>query len=77
MITIQLPPEQERRLGELAAAQGENAAALAQRVVRDFIAFNDLPSDSADDWAEAAMKLAPEVFAAEEWSEGDATDAKG
>ena len=57
MVSIQLDPAHERRLGELARGQGQDAAELARRVLVDYLDFQGLPKDSDDAWAEASARL--------------------
>jgi len=69
MITIDLEPAQQQRLDSLAESQGEDARSLARRILLDYLDFQLLPSDTAADWAEASVALAPEVMGQDSWDE--------
>ena len=47
MVTIHLPPDQERRLSELAELQGADASTFAQQILQDFLAFKSASPDFA------------------------------
>lgn len=70
MVTIELAPNSEVRLKELAMRQGQSVDQLARQIVEDFLAFQNLSDESNDHWAESSLALAPEVFPAEPWDEG-------
>ena len=70
MIAIELDPAQQNRLNVLAAAQGQDSAALARQVLLDYLDFQALPADSDAAWAEAAITLTPEFMSQDDW--GDA-----
>jgi predicted transcriptional regulator len=71
MVTIQLDPLVEERLKQLAAARGQVAAQLVQRIVEEYLDYQGWTQDSVEDWAAASLALAPEVFPEETWSDED------
>ena len=75
MITIHLDAETERRLRELAASLGQEVSALAGHVLEDYLHAQAWPQDSAQQWAEASVALAPAVFPKEVWTDLDESGA--
>ena len=71
MLTIQLNRSIEERLQKLAAAHGQEAAQLAQRVIEEYLDFQEWKKDSEEDWAAASSALAPEIFPEETWAGED------
>lgn len=69
MLSIDLDPAHQERLDKLAESQGQNADALARRIVLDYLDFQTLPTDSDDAWAEASVALTPEFVERESWGE--------
>lgn len=69
MVSIQLEPDQEKRLIQLAQHRGQDVADLARRILADYLDFQALSGDSEADWAAASVALAPEVFDDERWDE--------
>ena len=67
MVSINLDATQAERLDKLARSLGTDSDKLAGQIVVNFLDFQALPTDSAEDWAEAAVALAPEVMAVEAW----------
>ncbi|HZL89801.1 MAG TPA: hypothetical protein VFB96_15655 [Pirellulaceae bacterium] len=71
MISIELDPAQQKQLDSLAASQGQDGATLARQILLDYIEFQNVPSDTDDQWAEASIALTPEIMESETW---DITD---
>ena len=71
MIRIDLDSTQQKRLDELAKAQGQDGAALARRIVLDHLDFEALPHDSDDARAEASIALVPEIMDQENWDDAE------
>jgi predicted transcriptional regulator len=71
MVSIQLDPVQQQRLDQLAKSQGQDSAALARRVILDYLDFQAITTDPEEAWAEASVALAPEVMGQENWSKSD------
>jgi predicted transcriptional regulator len=67
MVAVILDQDHERRLQELAAARGQDAAALAGQVLSDYLDFQSLPADTDDQWAEVSVRLVPEFMGSEQW----------
>lgn len=76
MISFQLDPVTEQRLRQLAASQGQDMAALAKRVLEEFLEFQSLQPDTEEEWAEASVALTPEVLPRESWPEGKADGSR-
>ena len=72
MVAIQLDSAQQQRLDELASLEGQDGAALARRVLVDYLDFHALPKDSDEAWAEASIAMTPEFMTHDEdWDETD------
>ena len=71
MIAIELDLDHEKRLRELARAEGNDASNLARRILSDYLDFQALPDAPDDAWAEASVALAAEVLPAEKWDESE------
>jgi hypothetical protein len=69
MVAIDLDESYLDRLHALAKSQGQQPTELARRIVLDFLDLESLSAVSDDDWAEASMRLTPEVFGAESWDD--------
>jgi predicted transcriptional regulator len=69
MVSIQLDPIYQKRLNDLASAQGKDGTELARQILVDYLDFQSLPNDTADDWAEASVALTPEIMPEEHWDE--------
>jgi hypothetical protein len=69
MVAIELDESHLQQLNQLAKSEGEDGAALARRVLMDFLDFQALPDDSEADWAEASVALAAEFAEPECWDE--------
>ena len=77
MITLQLDLANQERLEELAKRQGRDAAQLAAHIIEAYLDARAWPHDSAEQWAEASTALAAEVFAEENWADGESADGPG
>jgi prepilin-type processing-associated H-X9-DG protein len=75
MISIHLDAETERRLRQLAESLGQDVSTLAGHVLEDYLHWRAMPQDSAREWAESAIALAPEVFPEEVWADLDESGA--
>lgn len=71
MLTIPLDPETEQRLRQLAESLGQEASALAGRVLEEYLDLHAWTDDSAEQCAEASIAMTPEVIGNESWDEGD------
>ncbi len=69
MVAIQLDQGREELLDQLARAEGAEPADVARRVLEDFLDFRSLPKDTAAEWAEASVRLTPEIMGDENWGE--------
>ncbi len=69
MVAIQLDQGREELLDQLARAEGTEPADVARRVLEDFLDFRSLPKDDVADWAEASVRLTPEIMGNENWDE--------
>ena len=69
MISLELQPETERRLRELASARQEEPAQLVVRALEEYLDLQGWGEDTEDEWAEASVLLAPEILADEAWDE--------
>jgi len=67
VVSIQLEPDQEKRLIQLAQHQGQDAADLARRILANYLSFQAPPNDSEADWAEASVALTREILDDERW----------
>ena len=68
-MTIDLDAATRQRLDDLARSQGQDAPALARRILLDYLDFQALPADSAEDWAAASVALAPEAMDPSDWND--------
>jgi len=68
MVAIELDPAKEQQLRHLAQSCGEDIQVVARRIVEDYLDFVSLSADSAEDWAEASVKLAAEIES-DKWDE--------
>jgi predicted transcriptional regulator len=73
-ITLQLDLANRQRLEQLAKRHGRDASQLATHIIEAYLDARDWSRDSAEQWAEASTTLAAEIFADEEWTEGDLAD---
>jgi hypothetical protein len=71
MITIDLDVDHEKRLRELARAEGNDAVAVARRILSDYLDFHAIPAESDEAWAEASVALAAEILPSERWKKSD------
>jgi hypothetical protein len=69
MVAVQLDQGREELLDQLARAEGAEPADYARRVLEDFLDFRSLPNDDLADWAEACVRLTPEIMGDENWDE--------
>jgi hypothetical protein len=69
MVAIQLDQSREVLLDQLARAEGAEPADVARRVLEDFLDFRSLPKDDAAEWADASIRLTPEIMADDNWDE--------
>jgi hypothetical protein len=69
MVSVQLDQGREDLLDQLARAEGAQPADVARRVLEDYLDFRSLPKDDPADWAEASVRLAPEIMSDENWGE--------
>lgn len=69
MIAIELDAGHQNRLNALAAAQGEDGATFARRVLLDYLDFQALPTDSDAAWGQASIALTPEIMEPENWDD--------
>jgi predicted transcriptional regulator len=69
MVAVQLDRGREELLDQLARAEGAEAADVARRVLEDYVDFRSLPKDEVADWAEASVRLTPEIISDENWGE--------
>jgi predicted transcriptional regulator len=67
MVAIQLDQGREELLDQLARAEGAEPADVARRVLEDYLDFRSLPQDDLADWAEASVRLTPEIMSDESW----------
>jgi hypothetical protein len=67
MVAVQLDQGREELLDQLAQAEGAEPADVARRVLEDFLDFRSLPNDDPADWAEASIRLTPEIMGDEIW----------
>jgi hypothetical protein len=65
MVAIQLDQGREELLDQLARAEGAEPADVARRVLEDYLDFRSLPPDNLADWAEASVRLTPEIMSDE------------
>ena len=68
MITIQLSPEREELLRNLARSRGEDASNLARSVLEEYL-DHGAPADTNALWADASVALASEVLDQESWDD--------
>jgi hypothetical protein len=74
MIAVQLDSSNEQRLRELASQQGREIGQLAAHIIAAYLDAQAWGRDSAEQWAEASSALTSEVFAEEDWADGDSGD---
>jgi hypothetical protein len=70
MVAVQLDHGREKLLDQFARAEGAEPADVARRVLEDYLDFRSLPNDDLADWAEASVRLTPEIMPYENWDEG-------
>ena len=68
MVRVQLDAAHELRWRELAESRGQDVAALAKSVLKDYLDLEALPPDKEEDWAEASARLAGEVLGEDDWN---------
>jgi predicted transcriptional regulator len=71
VVSVQLDPDHQARLDELARSQGQDGASFAARILTDYLDFEALPKESDTAWAEASVALTPEVMDQEDWDQPD------
>ena len=77
MVSVDLDPDHESRLSELARAQGEDAAFLARRILMDYLDFEALPEKEDDRvWATASVAMAAKFMEPEDWREDTDDDSR-
>ena len=69
MIALELGPETERRLRELASARQEDPAQLVVRALEEYLDLQGWDEDTEQEWAEASVQLAAEILPEEAWDE--------
>jgi hypothetical protein len=69
MVAVQLDPGREELLVQLARAESAEPADVARRVLEDYLDFRSLPQDELANWAEASIRLSPEIMRDENWDE--------
>ena len=69
MVAVQLDKGREELLDQFARAEGAVPADVARRVLEDYLDFRSLPKDDLADWAEASVRLTPEIMGDEKWDE--------
>ena len=69
MVAVQLDQGREELLEQLARAEGAEPVDVARRVLEDFLDFRSLPNDDLADWADASVRLTPEIMGRENWDE--------
>jgi hypothetical protein len=69
MVAVQLDQGREELLDQLARAEGTQPADVARRVLEDYLDFRSLPKDELADWAEASVRLTPEIMGNENWGQ--------
>jgi predicted transcriptional regulator len=74
MIAVQLDSSNEKRLQELANQQGRDIGQLVAGIIEAYLDAQAWGHDSAEQWADASAALAGEVFAEEDWADGDSAD---
>lgn len=77
MINLQLDLANQERLEELAKRQGRDVAHLAAHIIEAYLDAGAWSHDSAEQWAEASTALTPEIFAEENWTDGESADGPG
>ena len=77
MISLQLDRTNQERLQELANRQGRDIGQLAAHIIEAYLDARNWPRDSADQWAEASTALTAEIFAEENWTDGEQPDGPG
>ena len=74
MITVDLDPERERQLRELARSRSEDPAQVVRRAIEEYLDLQGWGEDSAEEWAESSIALTPEVLPQESWDEDETSD---
>jgi predicted transcriptional regulator len=69
VVTIELDSVAQERLDGLARLQGQDSSTLARRILLDYLDFQALPPDTAEDWAAASIALSPEVLEDSGWDD--------
>ncbi len=69
MVAVQLDQSREELLHQLARAEDAEPADVARRVLEDYLDFRSLPTDDPAGWAEASVRLTPEIMGDENWDE--------
>jgi predicted transcriptional regulator len=77
MITLQLDLSNEQRLEELAKRQGRNVSQVAAHIIEAYLDAQAWAHDTAEQWAAASTALAGEIFAEENWPEGESAHGPG
>ena len=70
MISLELEPETERRLRELASVRQEDPAQLVIRALEEYLDLQGWDEDTEQEWAEASVRLSAEILPEEAWDEG-------
>lgn len=76
MVAVQLDEAREKLLDELARAEGAGPADVARRMLEDYLDFRTPPKDDPAEWAEASIRMAPEILGDENWDEQSWTVVK-
>lgn len=69
MVTVDLGPEREEQLRQLAKSRGEDVSALARQAIEDFLDVQGWTADTEADWAAASLAMSPEVLTDDAWDE--------
>ena len=69
MVAIQLDQDREQLLDQLARAEGGEPADIVPRVLEDYLDLQSLSKDDVANWAEASVRLMPEIMGDEHWDE--------
>ena len=56
MVAIQLKPDAEERLQAIASAEGQTVKQVAERILEDYLALQNLPDATDADWAQSAAR---------------------
>jgi predicted transcriptional regulator len=71
MVSIELDQNEQQRLDQLAASEGQDAASFARRILLDYLDFQALPNEPDGVWAEASVIMAAEIMEPEDWDDCD------